>query len=670
MKNVFAPAIAIALLFGAACSRTEPYNSRHISSSKDRGNPWEYDAGAPKDSKWPDLFASTPNYRAFGQEVIQGVGDKFRWIFGPMWYRGRLEKQQVKIFVIGQEGAQDENVSNRSFTGSTGTRMQKFLNYLGVDRSYLFMNTFVYTITGQYSLFGEDRTDPKKLKEQERLLWLAQDQDSVVVKHRHELFDYMLSQNKGTLALVIGVGTAGKDSAATWVRSHGGKCSASTLSRGSCSGAGELAGVKVIGVAHPGAASARNGGEDAAGALVKDFRSKADIVSSFIKSNSSWLPLDPGMERDFSKPFRYGHAAIPHRDFAFGTTWVMGKNGTASNRRGQNTIQIFSENGCYNNVARIEGRCTEEKTQNIRYDDPKSLLSSAPSEMKAGDVPYENSKNEELRRQYDEGPGKFARLLLEYYDQPYWDLGLTMHESLGHAGIYRGRFENAKLLVIADQESQDDMFSGRALTGTGGQLFQSFLTAAGATESYLILRTLPIDSADLSVEKRTEAALDSRVSAAREEIINQVLKLGNTQAIISVGPTAKAVVEKLAIRNMPIFNLNSFDSSGHEAQWNSELKKLKAASLSLDTKPSATYSGKISIIPRADLPAYTRWWMGTSGSRAARGYEIISGKRVESPDYYKVYAPTWASRWRTSVKDLSKAELDSLKIFKETELAR
>src|SRR5690606_37834226 len=102
MKTVIVPSLAITLLLGEAYSRSQPYNSRHISSARDRGNTWEYDAGAPKDSKWPDLFANTPNYRAFGQEVIQGVGDKFRWIFGPMWYRGRLEKQQVKIFVIGQ----------------------------------------------------------------------------------------------------------------------------------------------------------------------------------------------------------------------------------------------------------------------------------------------------------------------------------------------------------------------------------------------------------------------------------------------------------------------------------------------------------------------------------------------------------------------------------------
>ena len=108
-----------------------------------RGPIYEYDQGAPKESRWPDLFAETPNYRAFGKAVIGGRGEKFRWKMGPMFHRGRLTKNDVKVFIIGQEGAQDENLSNRAFTGSTGTRMQKFLNYLGITNSYLFMNTFL-----------------------------------------------------------------------------------------------------------------------------------------------------------------------------------------------------------------------------------------------------------------------------------------------------------------------------------------------------------------------------------------------------------------------------------------------------------------------------------------------------------------------------------------------
>ena len=100
---------------------------------KGRGAPWEYDPGPARNRRWARLFAETPNYRALGQEVTGR--EKFRWHFGPMFYRGRLGDRQVKVLVVGQEGAQDESLSHRSFTGGTGGRMQNLLNHLGITRS-------------------------------------------------------------------------------------------------------------------------------------------------------------------------------------------------------------------------------------------------------------------------------------------------------------------------------------------------------------------------------------------------------------------------------------------------------------------------------------------------------------------------------------------------------
>jgi hypothetical protein len=52
--------------------------------------------------------------------------------------------------------------------------MQHFLGHLGIDRSYLFLNTFVYPIFGQYT---------------QDLRPLAQDPRSPIVAHRHEILD-------------------------------------------------------------------------------------------------------------------------------------------------------------------------------------------------------------------------------------------------------------------------------------------------------------------------------------------------------------------------------------------------------------------------------------------------------------------------------------------------
>ena len=116
---------------------------------EDRGSPWEHDPGPAKNRRWSRLFAETPNYRGFGKAM--SGSEEFRWHFGPMFYRGRLGDNQVKVLIVGQEGAQDESLSHRSFTGGTGARMQRLLNHLGIDRSYLFLNTFVYPIFDQYN---------------------------------------------------------------------------------------------------------------------------------------------------------------------------------------------------------------------------------------------------------------------------------------------------------------------------------------------------------------------------------------------------------------------------------------------------------------------------------------------------------------------------------------
>jgi hypothetical protein len=202
---------------------------------QNRGYPWEYDPGPPKNRRWARLFAETPNYRALGKAVLGS--EKFRWHFGPMFYRGRLWDNQVKVLVIGQEGAQDESLAHRAFTGGTGARMQHLLNYLGISESYLFLNTFVYPIYGQY--------DPP-------LHWLAQHPDSPVVQHRQALFNYVLERNN--VHLVIAVGNAARESVVTWIQSRGGACPGGASDLSNCDSHVLGPATKTIHVMHPGGA--------------------------------------------------------------------------------------------------------------------------------------------------------------------------------------------------------------------------------------------------------------------------------------------------------------------------------------------------------------------------------------------------------------------------------
>lgn len=88
----------------------------------DRGEPWDFDPGPPASSDYAELFAQTPNYRGLGHAVLGHEG--FRWHHGPVFYRGRLSKNDVRVLVIGQEGGQDEALAHRAFVGGSGARMQ------------------------------------------------------------------------------------------------------------------------------------------------------------------------------------------------------------------------------------------------------------------------------------------------------------------------------------------------------------------------------------------------------------------------------------------------------------------------------------------------------------------------------------------------------------------
>jgi len=590
-----------------------------------RGNPWEHDAGPPLNRRWPWLFAETPNYRGLGKAVLGR--EIFRWHFGPMFYRGRLQDNAVKVLVIGQEGAQDESLAHRSFTGGTGARMQHFLQHLGITESYLFLNTFVYPIYGQYGL---------------HLRWLAQDPESPIVKHRHEILNYVLERND--LHLVVAVGTAAKETVVTWVGSRGGNCPGG--SRDVSQYAARVLGPKtrIVGVLHPG--GAQGGG---ASTIIADFRRAIRKIEGWAAADPRWLPPDPGASRMSADSYEYRSASIPFRDFPYGFTWRLGRGGTSSNRQDdQRSIQIFSADGKYN------GR---GNSVSYRSDAPGS---SDGYQDEPGDVPYEPPNNR--YRDYDRGPDpRFARLLMGGQPGLEWpdfeSLGIRAHPSLGYGPIYRGRPRNAKVLVLADQQSPDDLFTGRALTGDAGQHLQAFLLAMGITRSYLILRVLPVDTMDLTSNQIRSIVNHSQVRKVYAAIVDEVVSANRTMnLVLAVGTQARWLLSRVNSRNLETVRMKAWTESGALTDWTQQLRKLAELDYSKDLRrPSYNYDGERAQIPRFDLPYGSLRWRGSSGDRAVRGVE--SGK--PSPDYYKLFMPQWA--YRLGPEPLSAAEQQAIR---------
>ena len=580
---------------------------------KDRGFPWEYDPGPPEGVNWAKLFAQTPNYRGLGKGKLGK--EIFRWHFGPMFYRGRLKKNAVKVLIIGQEGAQDESLAHRSFTGGTGSKMQYFLKYIGITESYLFLNTFVYPIFGQYG---------------KPLEWLAQDLTSPIVKHRQEIFNYVLSRND--VHLILAVGNAAKESLVTWVQSRGGTCPQGADDVSLCSGASLDPRTKIIGVMHPGAAG--KGGS--VSAVIADFKKALAKIKTWMDADQTWLPPDSSGSRMFDQDYKYRSAPIPFRDFPYGIPVRLGKGATSSNRKdNQRSIQIFSAGGVYG-----------ARGAKLKYSDNAAGSEEGYSE-EPGDVPYEPPKKN--FKKYDKGPGiAFARLFMGGEDSLEWpdftSLGVTAHPSFGTGPIYRGRPDQAYVFILADQQDHDDLFIGRALTGESGQRMQAFLEGIGILKSYIIIRTLPVDTLDLSVSKVSSIVNKAQVKKVYQGVADKIrAESPNLKLVLTFGQHARNLAQKLSLGTLPIIHLKAWKDQGSLQDWQAQLQTIKQVNYKKDTaNPTFSYDGRRSQIPRFDLPYGTLRWQGTSGDRARRPIDQSTNR--PSPDYYKIFIPDWVFR--------------------------
>jgi hypothetical protein len=74
--------------------------------------------------------------------------EDFRTEWGPIFHRGRLDGS-ARIVIIGQDPAAHESIARRILVGEAGQRVQGFLARLGIERSYVMVNTFLYSVYGQ-----------------------------------------------------------------------------------------------------------------------------------------------------------------------------------------------------------------------------------------------------------------------------------------------------------------------------------------------------------------------------------------------------------------------------------------------------------------------------------------------------------------------------------------
>ena len=81
-----------------------------------------------------------------GEDVYPA--DSFRTEWGPIFHRGRLDGS-ARVLIIGQDPATHESICRRILVGEAGQRTQGLLAKMGITRSYVLINAFLYSVYGQ-----------------------------------------------------------------------------------------------------------------------------------------------------------------------------------------------------------------------------------------------------------------------------------------------------------------------------------------------------------------------------------------------------------------------------------------------------------------------------------------------------------------------------------------
>lgn len=140
--------------------------------------------------------------RAYPGAEVYPVED-FRVEWGPIFHRGRLDGS-ARVLVLGQDPAAHESIARRILVGEAGQRTQGLLAKLGIDASYVMVNTFLYSVYGQG---GGNRHKA----------------DEAIAAYRNQWLDALLVG--GQVEAVVTLGGLAADAFARWLTTPAGAAS-------------------------------------------------------------------------------------------------------------------------------------------------------------------------------------------------------------------------------------------------------------------------------------------------------------------------------------------------------------------------------------------------------------------------------------------------------------
>lgn len=154
------------------------------------------------DEPFATLVAECP-----GAEVFPTRDFRVEW--GPIFHRGRLDGS-ARVLVIGQDPGVHEAIVRRILVGEAGQRLQGFLRRLGIERSYVLVNAFAYSVYGQHG-GTRHRADP------------------VIAAYRNRWLDALTAG--GNVEAVVALGGLAEAAFETWRATPAGAASGLTVRR-------------------------------------------------------------------------------------------------------------------------------------------------------------------------------------------------------------------------------------------------------------------------------------------------------------------------------------------------------------------------------------------------------------------------------------------------------
>ena len=171
----------------------------------------------------------------------------------------------------------------------------------------------------------------------------------------------------------------------------------------------------------------------------------------------------------------------------------------------------------------------------------------------------------------------------------------------------------------------------------------------GITRSYLVLRTLPVDTAGLSAGKVWALADRPDVVALHRALADRVLDDNPVAAVVTVGPHAERIAGRLDLDGQPVVALPPWPPRGARAGVGAGPRPAAVPRPDPSTnRPTAPdWDGERAQIPAHDLPFGVPRWQGTSGDRVVRS-KRVPGADVPPEPAYKVWAPRWVDEPSTT----------------------